>query len=146
MKLLRLLLFGRRFPASFSGRDDPPMRCLDELMAIEERWHRAPDIVRTRAELDAMAREVPDWPLVHITRAVCEQRAGDLQAAKAALAVALAVAPGDPVAYKMLAGLLHAEGSEETANVVRMQWRRLLRAWGMDAEVPDDIGGIASAR
>ncbi|MCE5218146.1 hypothetical protein LLH03_14070 [bacterium] len=135
----------RRLLMPFDGRTDSSASDLSRLAAIDTRERECPDIARTRAELDAMAREVPDWPLVHITRAICEQRAGDLQAAKAALAVALAVAPADPLAYKMLAGLLHAEGSEETASVVRMQWRRLLRAWGIDERVPHEVEGMSNA-
>lgn len=123
--------------AALCGRSEVPQSALDELARIGERRREGASPEAVRAALGALARELPDWPLVHTTRAIWDLQEGRVTEAKLELAVALATAPGNPLPYKMLAGILKREGEVEVAEAVRAQWRRVARLRGIETDGPE---------
>lgn len=122
--------------------DEGSLADLAEVMAINARHRQGGDLAGTRADLDALARRLPGWPFPHTTRAIWELSAGNLMEARAAIAAALALSPGDPTPYQVFARILEREGQAELAEAVRAQWRRVCELCGFD---PDDLKAEAPA-
>ena len=90
----------------------------------------------------------PTYPWVWLISAIVRRQAGNSVAARADLAVAIALAPADPTPLRQLAYTLCKEGDSETAGQVMEQawdlYRRIMRKRVTEQDREDFFADLAA--